>query len=64
VGGTARHQFGHLDGRASMRFRDGNDGTPDRVLMSWVVQAVAGSQVTIDVISDRTGRISASVVLS
>ena len=64
VGGPARQQFGHLEGRARLRFADGNDGTPDRALVSWVVNAVAGSELTIDVISDRTGRISTSIVLA
>jgi hypothetical protein len=64
VGGPARQLFGHLEGRASMRFADGNDGTPDRALVSWVVSAPAGTEVTISAISDRTGRISASVVLA
>jgi hypothetical protein len=64
VGGPARQQFGHLEGRAQLRFADGNDGTPDRALVRWVVNAASGSELTIDVISDRTGRISTAIVLA
>jgi hypothetical protein len=69
VGGPSRRTFGYLEGRAAMRFTNGLfsngwNGTPDRALVSWVVNAVAGSELTIDVISDRTGRISTSIVLA
>ena len=50
VGGTARQTFGHLEGRAAMRFSNGMfsngwNGTPDRALVSWVVSAPAGTEV-------------------
>jgi hypothetical protein len=64
VGGVARQQIGHLDGRAALRFARGHDGTPDRALVSWVVTGSEGTQATISVISDRTGRISSSIVLA
>jgi hypothetical protein len=64
VGGSARQQFGPLEGRAALRFAGGNDGTPDRALVAWVVTAPAGAAATISAISDRTGRISTSVVLA
>ena len=69
VGGPARRTFGHLEGRAALRFSNsifsnGWNGTPDRTLVSWVVSAPAGTEVTISAISDRTGRISATVLLS
>jgi hypothetical protein len=64
IGGTARQQLDHLDGRAALRFRGGNDGTPDRALASWVVRAAEGTPLAIDAISDRTGRISVEVVVA
>jgi hypothetical protein len=64
IGGAVRQQFAHLEGRASMRFTYGHDGTPDRALVSWVITAPEGSEATISVISDRTGRVSSSVVLA
>jgi hypothetical protein len=69
VGGPSRRTFGHLEGRAALRFSNslfanGWNGTPDRALVSWVVSAPAGSEVTISAISDRTGRISATVLLA
>ena len=40
VGAPARQELGQLGGRLDMRFHYGkNDGTPDRVLATWVVQA-------------------------
>jgi hypothetical protein len=64
VGGPARQQFGPLEGRAASRFSLGNDGTPDRALVHWLVSGSEGAQATITVISDRTGRISSPVVLA
>ena len=69
LGGPARRTFGHLEGRAALRFSNGLssngwNGTPDRALVSWVVSAPAGTELTISAISDRTGRISAPVLLS
>src|SRR5262245_1210326 len=68
LGGTPRQKFGHLEGRAALRFSNGLfangwNGTPDRALVSWTVAAGQGTEVTISVISDRIGRISTSVVL-
>ena len=42
VGGPARLQLGQLGGHGTMRFTYGRDGTPDRRLVTWVVQAPAG----------------------
>ena len=39
----ARREVGQLEGRAAMRFADGNDGTPDRVLVTWTVMAEEGA---------------------
>ena len=64
IGGAARQQFGPLEGRAAMRFAGGHDGTPDRALLAWVASGAEGAEATVSVISDRTGRISSSVVLA
>ena len=61
--GSARRTSGQLDGRAAMRFTDGNDGTPDRALVSWTVRGAAGSEVDIVVEHPRCGRTSVTVGL-
>jgi hypothetical protein len=57
VGGPARIQLGQLDGRAATRFSRGHDGTPDRVLASWVVRADPGTTVSVTVSHERAGRV-------
>jgi hypothetical protein len=64
LGGPARLQLGQLDGRAALRFRGANDGTPDRALATWVVRAGAGTTVTVDAAHDRAGRARTSVTLA
>jgi hypothetical protein len=64
VGGPARLQLGQLEGRASMRFRGGSDGTPDRVLATWVVRAGAGATVTVEASHDRAGRATTTIDLA
>lgn len=63
VGGPARSRHGQLEGRAALRFRGGNDGTPDRVLASWVVRASPGATCTVTAIHDRCGSVAASCTL-
>jgi len=46
-----------------LRFSDGNDGTPERALTSWVVRATAGSTVRITAAHDRAGTASIDCVL-
>ncbi len=60
----ARQQLGQLAGRSALRFHDGNDGTPDRALRSWVVRGAEGATVRIEFRSDRAGRATATVVLA
>jgi hypothetical protein len=63
-GGHARQELGQLAGRVAQRFHDGkNDGTPDRVLASWVVQGAVGTEVTVAVSHQRAGSQSVTVVL-
>ena len=63
VGGPARVQLGQLAGRAAMRFTDGKDGTPDRVLASWVVRAGDAASVTVSARHDRAGSASVEIAL-
>ena len=46
VGGLARLELGQLAGRLQSRFAEGNDGTPDRALATWVVSAAAGTEIS------------------
>ncbi len=55
AGRPARVTLGQLDGRAAMRFRGANDGTPDRAFAEWVVHAPAGTTVEVVVRHDRAG---------
>ena len=64
VGGPARIELGQLSGRLRARFDSCNDGTPDRALATWVVQAAAGTSVAISVAHQRAGRVDTSVTLN
>lgn len=63
LGGSARTELGQLAGRADLRFSGFSDGTPDRVLATWVVQAGAGTEVTVTVSHQRAGRRTATFTL-
>jgi hypothetical protein len=56
IGGPARVQLGQLGGRAGMRFSQWHDGTPDRLLATWIVVAAAGTELTVTAAHDRAGR--------
>lgn len=63
-GGPARQELGQLGGRLDMQFSYGkNDGSPDRALATWVVQAPAGNTVHVAVSHQRAGSASVSVTL-
>lgn len=65
VGGPARLELGQLGGRLDMRFAYGkNDGTPERLLATWVVQAPAGTTVDVSVRHQRAGSVSTTVTLA
>jgi hypothetical protein len=64
VGGPARLELGQLEGGSHARFAEQNDGTPDRVLASWVVRAEPGSSVTVTVEHPRAGRATATLTLT
>ena len=64
IGANARQELGQLGGRHDLHFNYGkNDGTPDRVLASWVVQGAAGTEVSIAVSHQRAGSQSVTVSL-
>ncbi|HEY5664664.1 MAG TPA: M14 family metallopeptidase [Ilumatobacter sp.] len=56
--GPARRQVGQLAGRSALRFRDGNDGTPDRALVAWVVRAPEAGEVVVVAEHPRAGTVS------
>ncbi|MEQ9161841.1 MAG: M14 family metallopeptidase, partial [Ilumatobacter fluminis] len=63
IDGPARREFGQLDGRSALRFRNGHDGTPDRVLATFVVSAPAGTQLTATAAHPRAGRATITITL-
>ena len=65
IDGGARVQLGQLAGRSAFRVSgDGkSDGTPDRVLHTWLVRAKRGDTVTLTVVHQRAGTATAAVVL-
>lgn len=63
LGGPARLELGQLEGRLATRFNDRNDGTPDRVLATWVVSAPAGTEVTVQAAHQRAGSARATITL-
>ena len=64
VGGPARQLLGQLQGRTAARFGQWHDGTPDRLLATWVVRAAAGTAVTVSAAHERAGRTDVTLVLS
>jgi hypothetical protein len=63
VGGSHRLQLGQLRGTGTARRSYLDDGTPDRVLCSWVVRGPAGATVTVTAAHDRSGRDERRVTL-
>lgn len=55
VDGPGRRKLAQLDGRSALRFRSGNDGTPDRVLVGWVVRGRAGDEIEVVARHPRAG---------
>ncbi len=62
--GPARRKLGQLSGRSALRFTDGNDGTPDRALASWVVRGEPGLVVVVNAAHERAGSVSVQCSLS
>ncbi len=64
VGSPARLELGQLQGRLAFNLQSPkNDGTPDRALATWVVQAPAGTEVTVAVSHQRAGSRTVSITL-
>jgi hypothetical protein len=62
IGSPARLKLGQLEGRAAARFAERNDGTPDRVLASWVVRG--SGRVTVRAEHPRAGSTSVELPLA
>ena len=63
VGGPNRVTLGQLAGRSSFRLNGGalNDGTPDRVLATWIVRATSLDGLTVTATHQRAGTVTAPV---
>ena len=61
--GPARRQLGQLEGRAALRFRGTNDGTPDRHLERFVIRAPEGTTLRIRAVHPRAGADEVTVTL-
>jgi hypothetical protein len=65
VDGPARREHGQLGGRLNHRFAFGkHDGSPERLLATFVVQAPAGTTVHASVQHQRAGRTGADITLT
>jgi hypothetical protein len=67
IGGAGRQQIGQLDGRARLRFghfAGGQDGTPDRALVTWTLVAQAGATAEVVVQFPRAGRATMALTLA
>jgi hypothetical protein len=63
VGSPQRVELGQLDGRLQSRFAEFNDGTPDRALVTWVVRAEAGTEITVEASHQRAGSCTLTMAL-
>jgi zinc carboxypeptidase len=61
----ARREVGQLAGRSAHELRGGrtNDGTADRVLVTWTVRAATGADLTVEARHQRAGRVERSIRL-
>jgi hypothetical protein len=66
IGCAAKEKVGQLSGRAMFLLNGGamSDGTPDRLLHSWVVRASHGAEVALTVRHPRCGEVSATLKLN
>ncbi|MFM8268359.1 MAG: M14 family metallopeptidase [Ilumatobacteraceae bacterium] len=62
-GGLARQEVGQLAGRLDQHFSPWNDGTPDRVLVHWVVRGPATEAVHVTATHQRAGTAQVSLTL-
>ncbi len=62
-GGPNRQTLGQLQGSAAARFSDANDGTPHRVLVTWIVHAASGDTLSVTARHPRAGTTRATITL-
>lgn len=62
-GGPVRQELGQLRGAGAARFTDHHDGTPHRVLATWIVAAPAGTSIGVTARHPRAGTARATVTL-
>jgi murein tripeptide amidase MpaA len=65
VDGPARRELGQLGGRLNHRFTYGkHDGTPERSLVTWIVQARGGTTVEVIASHQRAGKVATTITLA
>ncbi|NDA97236.1 MAG: hypothetical protein EBY08_05040, partial [Actinobacteria bacterium] len=66
VGCAAKEKVGQLAGRSMFLLNGGamSDGTPDRVMHSWIVRASRGTEVALTVRHPRCGEVAKNLKLS
>ncbi len=65
IQGQRRTEVGHLEGRSNKTslFAFGAAGTDHRGRVEWVLQAAAGTEIGLDILSDRAGSLHLKMVL-
>jgi hypothetical protein len=66
IGGEKKVEVGQLEGRVhrrSLLWWASNDATSDRAKVEWVVEAPAGSAVTVEVRHQRAGTLRRELTL-
>jgi len=66
IDGPSRRQLGQLSGAAAAHLSRPNDGTPDRVLATWLVRTAdaGGAVLAVDVVHPRAGRTRVEIELA
>ncbi len=66
IGCAAKEKVGQLAGRAMFLLNGGamSDGTPDRLMHSWVVRASLGTEILLTVRHPRCGEIATTLKLN
>lgn len=61
VGGPSRQELGQLDGSMAVRFNQGDGGSPERALASWVVRCAPGTALQVSASHQRAGSDQATI---
>ena len=65
IAGPRRVELGQLAVGLDMRMRGGPpDGTPDRVLTTWLVRAAIGTEITVEARHQRAGTVRRTLTLA